>query len=173
MRGGQKWEGEVHGERNKTRWCEFRGVAFRKVFFGFYALLAKRFSLPIRHVQQRLFSYLRYKRFCVRFNAFCRAPFCLVIFYANHLYFQLFTKFFCVVLLCSQFFFLARRQRERQVARLISQSTSAGIKGILLWFANQQAFKLKVPSCGSPKCFSRRGEPAVIKRAMRPRINEV
>ena len=36
----------------------------------------------------------------------------------------------------------------------------------------QQRDKSKEPPCGWSYCYSRRGEPIVIKRGMKPRINE-
>ena len=41
-----------------------------------------------------LFTYSRPKRFSSRLNAFRSALFCLAVFYANELYFQLFSKLF-------------------------------------------------------------------------------
>ena len=49
--GGRRRKGEVHGEENKARGREFRGLASYEIFFGFYALLAERFSLRIRRVR--------------------------------------------------------------------------------------------------------------------------
>ena len=47
---GTKVGGEVHGEgQRKRKGVRRRAWHVRKLFFSFYALLATRFSLPIRH----------------------------------------------------------------------------------------------------------------------------
>ena len=51
---GTKVGGEVHGEgQRKRKSARRRAWRVSNLFFGFYAPLAKRFSLPIRHVRGR------------------------------------------------------------------------------------------------------------------------
>ena len=62
-----------------------------------------KFVMLLLCLRRVLFTYLSWKIFPTRFNAFRNALFCLVVLYANYLYFQLFRIFF--VLYCSLFIF--------------------------------------------------------------------
>ena len=82
-----------------------------RIFFlylhGTYSNERHGVTLPdlLGRLEHRLFTYLSYKKWHARCNAFRCAPFCVVDFYANYLFFQLFGKFFCVVLRCFSFSF--------------------------------------------------------------------
>ena len=119
---GTKVGGEVHGNgQRKRNGARQRAWRVRKLFFGFYALLATRFSFPIRRVRGRearclrrqLFTYSSQKNFRSRVYAFRSALFRLVVFNANYLDFQLFRKSFRRVSLIFLFYSGAGDQRTR------------------------------------------------------------
>ena len=78
--------------------------------------------LTLRRLRRYFFVYLSSKFSMSCFNAFRRALFVLAVFYANQLYFQLFTKFFRLFFL-SFLFFLALRISARNDTVLLLQRT--------------------------------------------------